>query len=115
MRQSRDKKRRVKTILFFDSSSNFHSCANFKSQQLQEIMEKIRIEQGDKEYHRMTRYVKSDYDRHDDYYHDIRQFKDLGRQISAIVNMLFSVVAVFFAVYYISFYLITDMGYVRTL
>jgi len=81
-----------------------------KSPELIAKLEEILTQQANKEYARMVGKVASSYDRETFRLLQNEEFKSLRGQITAIVNITFTVVAVFAAVYHVAQTITGDTG-----
>ncbi|RIB03181.1 endoplasmic reticulum-based factor for assembly of V-ATPase-domain-containing protein [Gigaspora rosea] len=81
-----------------------------KSPELLARLEKILAEQANKEYARMIGRVASSYDVETFKLLDTEEFKSIRGQLTAIINITFTVVAVFAAVYHVAQTITGDTG-----
>ncbi|CAG8815663.1 12205_t:CDS:2, partial [Racocetra persica] len=81
-----------------------------KSPELLARLEKILAEQADKEYARMIGRVASSYDVETFKLLDTEEFQSIRGQLTAIINITFTVVAVFAAVYHVAQTITGDTG-----
>jgi hypothetical protein len=84
----------------------------FQSPELVARLEKILAEQANKEYARMIGKVASSYDVETFKLLDTEEFQSVRSQLTAIINITFTVVAVFAAVYHVAQTITGDTGMV---
>ena len=84
----------------------------FQSPELVARLEKILAEQANKEYARMIGKVASSYDVETFKLLDTEEFQSVRGQLTAIINITFTVVAVFAAVYHVAQTITGDTGMV---